>query len=748
MKSILHRDQIHGDVRYDPLAVALLDTPALQRLGRIFQLGYAHLVFRGGTHTRLSHIMGTYHVAGQIVQLLRQNYDGGNSIPKGAVLPSDFLPIFIAQTNASVQGNLPASTADPRKILDNLELRWEALEYLVRWAALLHDVGHIPLGHTLEDEFDGIYDKHDKINSKRLAFLWNDQSDIRKVFSKPDSLPSVFKELGISWADACDAVMLICLHKEGIRDGKRISFGSYLKEEVAKNPDVSFAKFALNAFERLSQKLFFPYMADIVGNTICADYLDYVRRDPSNTGLDILRDNRVASRFYVGAEKLGPHEESEGKEQYKMALSLVDAHGKPRLDTCTGVVELVRQRFRFAEIIYYHKTKVSASAMLAKVFSLIGKPKEVGEGVDLISLDKVEAIGNDLLSNKKGVVELRARSLPSALLDPEIGDDSLLLLLQTQAWDKLQSAAKSNDADEVKRCLRGISLLQAIARRQLYKAAFSANGKVYKQLAAGSGTKGILESKIQATLTKFRTGEKGHEARSQLEKEMAEAAGWPDGSLLIYIPDRKAQAKGIETGALDNGDVIRLGEHKAVREEVDHLNKAYKGLWRILVFVHPDYRRDNVGLSAAIDTLVKRVWEHSSVNGSLVNAIEEASWFPYIPEQERRAAHEYIELMGQHKLDWGMFNTARDKSVHGTMDSREHAARACFLSLAISNPKREGSVKTMLEDFGTPGSFLSLIEEREKGRIDASREGISNLRRTIIEDLIHDLPNLKQKKLI
>jgi hypothetical protein len=50
---LTHRDQIHGDIRYDPLAVALLETSPLQRLGRIYQLGYGHLVYRGGTHTRL-----------------------------------------------------------------------------------------------------------------------------------------------------------------------------------------------------------------------------------------------------------------------------------------------------------------------------------------------------------------------------------------------------------------------------------------------------------------------------------------------------------------------------------------------------------------------------------------------------------------------------------------------------------------------------------------------------------------------
>ena len=87
-----HRDQIHGDVRFDPLAVALLNTGALQRLGRVYQLGYAHLIYRGGTHTRLSHVMGAMHVAGRLVDLVRENYVETTDLPDGAIRPEDFLP--------------------------------------------------------------------------------------------------------------------------------------------------------------------------------------------------------------------------------------------------------------------------------------------------------------------------------------------------------------------------------------------------------------------------------------------------------------------------------------------------------------------------------------------------------------------------------------------------------------------------------------------------------------------------------
>src|SRR5438094_9988280 len=91
-KPMVHRDQVHGDVKFDPMAVALLNTNALQRLGRVYQLGYGHLVYRGGTHTRLSHSMGAYETAGRLVDALRSNYERKAGRPQGAVGPDDFLP--------------------------------------------------------------------------------------------------------------------------------------------------------------------------------------------------------------------------------------------------------------------------------------------------------------------------------------------------------------------------------------------------------------------------------------------------------------------------------------------------------------------------------------------------------------------------------------------------------------------------------------------------------------------------------
>ena len=93
------RDPIHGNIKLKESIAELLESPEVQRLYNIKQLGFAHLVFPGAHHTRLEHSLGAYHIASQISEIL--NIEG-----------------------------------DKRDV--------------VACAALLHDIGHGPFSHTLE----------------------------------------------------------------------------------------------------------------------------------------------------------------------------------------------------------------------------------------------------------------------------------------------------------------------------------------------------------------------------------------------------------------------------------------------------------------------------------------------------------------------------------------------------------------------------------------------------------------------
>jgi hypothetical protein len=95
------RDPLWNNIRLEPQALAVLDTPAVQRLRYVRQLGHAFLVYPGATHTRFEHALGAYHLARRAVG--------------------------------------ETGHADSEEGLS------------VRLAALLHDIGHYPFSHALEE---------------------------------------------------------------------------------------------------------------------------------------------------------------------------------------------------------------------------------------------------------------------------------------------------------------------------------------------------------------------------------------------------------------------------------------------------------------------------------------------------------------------------------------------------------------------------------------------------------------------
>ncbi len=101
------RDPLWNNIRVDPVALRLVDTAAFQRLRYVRQLGLAYLVYPGASHTRFEHALGAYHLAGRALAMFAERDDSRALLREAA-------PI-------------------------------------VRCAALLHDIGHYPFSHALEE---------------------------------------------------------------------------------------------------------------------------------------------------------------------------------------------------------------------------------------------------------------------------------------------------------------------------------------------------------------------------------------------------------------------------------------------------------------------------------------------------------------------------------------------------------------------------------------------------------------------
>lgn len=99
------RDPIDGFIGLTALEVRIIDTPLFQRLRGIKQLALTNYVFPGAVHTRFEHSLGTLHVAQRILGRLRE---------------------------------LGTPVSDEEACA-------------LRFAALLHDVGHGPFSHVAEN---------------------------------------------------------------------------------------------------------------------------------------------------------------------------------------------------------------------------------------------------------------------------------------------------------------------------------------------------------------------------------------------------------------------------------------------------------------------------------------------------------------------------------------------------------------------------------------------------------------------
>lgn len=84
VKSIF--DPVHGPIRLEGVALALVGTPEFQRLWGVRQTGFAHLVFPGANHTRLEHSLGTFWVAGQMASRLGLSAADSARVAAGALL--------------------------------------------------------------------------------------------------------------------------------------------------------------------------------------------------------------------------------------------------------------------------------------------------------------------------------------------------------------------------------------------------------------------------------------------------------------------------------------------------------------------------------------------------------------------------------------------------------------------------------------------------------------------------------------
>ena len=498
-------DPVHGDIYLNRLEHALIDSPPFQRLRRVRQLGTTHLVYPGATHTRFSHALGSLRVVQDILDVVLTAKDG----PHGR---------------------------------DNLFDQWRENEpdwkkkiaeaiVVARLGALLHDLGHVAYGHSIEDDLD-ILQAHDK-NVGRYRHFWRQLSAQQCVDERTGTTYRLGALLGGRLRNELRPLILA-------------------KEKKDTPPQ---------------DRMQYPFVADMVGNTICADLLDYLRRDHMFTGLPLALGRRFMVGFYVVPDSEG------ALYPQRMALT-IHREGRERSDIATELLKHLRYRYELQERVLVHHAKLAADAMVGKMLELYHDllwaseaqtRLDPGDGtlpVDARDLSEIEEdVAQELGESTPAEIE---KSVKEELDDlfRRLGDDGILefLLEQHEEHRELPRTDPTRDP----RAVGVATLADDLLNRRLFKVAAN---------VIGAHAARDLHDKYKNAST-----------RRKLERDAAGYAEIDEGwKVVIWVPPPEMRLKTAEVLVDHGSGVAPFVEYSPKGSDI---YRDHKDLWTITVFVH------------------------------------------------------------------------------------------------------------------------------------------------------------------
>lgn len=323
-------DNVHGFIYLTKEEKDLLSTPYFQRLNHIKQLGLSYFVFPGAVHTRFSHSLGVLHITEKLIQRLKK-----------------------------LKNN-------PFK--DDVNFRKHKI---ARLAALLHDIGHYPLSHTIESSYKECakhLEKLDGKDSKLESCILQEEQNITD--SKNSSNRLVFEEFSKK------------INSEKLNDFfsydkevKHISLDKYHHEKMAatvinspKFKQLLIDKFKLNQddidlicsiIDGTNKDEDFFIISKLIKSNFDADQMDYMLRDTSNTGISVSIDldfiiENMDIKKYTQYKSIG------GKD-----VICFDSKALPAIEQF-----LLAKYYWYSNILYYDKAYI-INFMARRLFSYI-----------------------------------------------------------------------------------------------------------------------------------------------------------------------------------------------------------------------------------------------------------------------------------------------------------------------------------------------------------------------------------------
>lgn len=296
-KTICISDTVHGSVRLNYLEKQVISTQIFNRLHNISQNSTVYLTFPTNRTKRFEHSIGTMSLCGKIFQESITNSDQeilndffgqvetiiDNEIKnKLSNHPNDYRS-KLGDENLSIKKlkiykEMNISSEYNSFIPVNIESKYRNIYVIlfqsIRIGALMHDVGHPPFSHITEYALKNIWNEVNKIeqdnrNERQKKYI----SSMKPYFESDNDL---HEQIGNKINEkVLDDII-------GNIESSRVHETEVLEEQLFKVIVSEVTSAILNEKCKI-----FSELHRIIDGNLDGDRLDYVSRDPINSGLDV-----------------------------------------------------------------------------------------------------------------------------------------------------------------------------------------------------------------------------------------------------------------------------------------------------------------------------------------------------------------------------------------------------------------------------------------------------------------------------
>lgn len=381
-------DIVHGSIAYSGIEREILGTPIFNRLHKVLQSSLVYLTYSSNKVKRFEHSVGVMDLAGKMFFMSICNTKDINILHaflgeiKDAIIKwrlkvsSDRLGSVVprnVQNNSSISGiKIPNCALYHQYMPGNLThcTPEEITAYYVafqaiRLSGLLHDVGHMPYSHVLENSVKNLYKKVESIPSKNRTYNQQEFLSIMSNYcaASVKDKDEIHEEIG----KICAVKIFQCVSSAITRTDENLFF-------------IATYDFACSILQSTpDQNTIYSDLHQIVAGVVDADRLDYCTRDAlcAGTRTDIINYERLFSTYSLCLREI-EHPLQKTLDTPSCQPELQGTKRTKRFYFCPHVKnvplieDLLRRRWSIFSSINYHHRVHKHEILLEEVISKLG----------------------------------------------------------------------------------------------------------------------------------------------------------------------------------------------------------------------------------------------------------------------------------------------------------------------------------------------------------------------------------------